>query len=66
MVRGRHKVVVWTVEETKQFYDVFYNILNFVILVFETIWNGFLYDEQGDHKSHSKGSMYFYFWLISS
>ena len=28
--RGRHKVVVWTVEETKQFYDVFlFEMVNF-------------------------------------
>lgn len=49
----KHKVVAWSVEETRQFYDVYIDY-KFSQIVSSPLWNGLFYDEQGYHQSNEK------------
>ena len=55
--KRRHKVVVWSVEETRQFYEVsgvafpFQENGSSSCLVLTSIWNRLLHDEQGAYQA---------------
>ena len=51
--RRKHKVVSWSVEETRQFYEVRESWA--LRIVSATLRHGLLYDEQSDHESHAEG-----------